>query len=287
MSLRKNSHGCSGFTLIELLVVIAVIAVLVSMLLPALQQARIQAKKVVCATQLRQVGTIWLNYANAYNDVLPPMCNSGNFELVWDFLHDELNKQDCADGKIFYCPDHEYKKTPTGQPANWYNVSYNHHNRNYYSIGYSLFTNAIAGVTGNNNPLHADNIPWRPADGHSASNNHFAWGYNIWTADTQLQHLIPPVKTTERLHLVGASQTRVAIIPEESPMVFDAAMAETSGLEPDFKDMGSCPHLGNDGWPIGRNAVFMDGHVTWNRGEDMLVLRDYSLTGSGPWRRYY
>lgn len=59
-----------GFTLIELLVVVAIIAVLVAILLPALNNAREQAKSVVCQNQLRQSASYLLLYANENKDYM-------------------------------------------------------------------------------------------------------------------------------------------------------------------------------------------------------------------------
>lgn len=59
-------HRRRGFTLIELLVVVAIIALLVSILLPALGKARDQAKAVVCATNLRQLGVLAYTYIAEY-----------------------------------------------------------------------------------------------------------------------------------------------------------------------------------------------------------------------------
>ena len=57
-----------AFTLIELLVVVAIIAVLVSLLLPALSQAREQAKKTHCAANLKQISLAAIAYAQDHND---------------------------------------------------------------------------------------------------------------------------------------------------------------------------------------------------------------------------
>lgn len=63
-SKRRN-----GFTLIELLVVIAIIALLMSILMPALGQAREQARRVMCLSNLRNLGTAIESYGTANKDV--------------------------------------------------------------------------------------------------------------------------------------------------------------------------------------------------------------------------
>ncbi|MBL4701109.1 DUF1559 domain-containing protein [bacterium AH-315-I18] len=88
MLLIKQNHrlGCSvGFTLIELLVVISIVALLIAILLPALGQARASARKILCATNLKQIGLVQFLYIDDYkNWVMAPHLNLDTNLTTWN-----------------------------------------------------------------------------------------------------------------------------------------------------------------------------------------------------------
>jgi prepilin-type N-terminal cleavage/methylation domain-containing protein/prepilin-type processing-associated H-X9-DG protein len=68
---RPKLRAAQGFTLVELLVVIGIISVLIAILLPSLQLARANARKLSCLSNMRQVGTALMMYANESKGYFP------------------------------------------------------------------------------------------------------------------------------------------------------------------------------------------------------------------------
>jgi prepilin-type N-terminal cleavage/methylation domain-containing protein len=96
-----------GFTLIELLVVIAIIAVLMAVLLPGLQRSRMQAKNMVCKSNLRSYGLVMTLYTSDWDDQLPESFN-GIYSM------ETINEARSLAGGWNPSVPHEYDLKPDG-----------------------------------------------------------------------------------------------------------------------------------------------------------------------------
>src|SRR3954451_22176664 len=108
-----------GFTLVELLVVIGIIALLISILLPALSSARERSRRTACLANLHGLGQAMFLYANAHKDRLPNGNPPGKWksydganQVMVDFARDYVGTPG-----DFHCPEDRDREPASIDPA--------------------------------------------------------------------------------------------------------------------------------------------------------------------------
>jgi prepilin-type N-terminal cleavage/methylation domain-containing protein len=143
-----------GFTLIELLVVIAIIAILIGLLLPAVQKVREAAARMTCSNNLKQMGVAIHNYSSANNDKLPKQLEYGGqptwspffYSLLPYIEQDNVHKRAFGVGgawgannhsaviKTYLCPSDSSHNNGISPATGWAVTS--------YSTNHYMFSNA-------------------------------------------------------------------------------------------------------------------------------------------------
>jgi len=252
----------AAFTLIELLVVVAIISILAALLLPALQNAKAQAKKALCASNLRQLHVGMMVYADDHDGWGLPGLNSfrpliyrsnvgGNFHSWFPTVDSYFPQKE-----IFLCP------AVSQIAVDYYNSSGGLLTASLQRGAYMIYFGAsLASATSNpsNQRMHG----WL-AD------------YNS-TPTTNIKVPCPNLKFLGGYCSTEQGQPRYVLPAAEQPAALDCQEQDDIWNPISSIDVPS-NHWGQNG----KNIVFMDGHVEW-RTKDKFR---YHIGGSESQTQY-
>ena len=185
-----------GFTLIELLVVIAIISLLVSILIPSLKRAKELTRRVVCASDLHQMGVALMTYAADHRGDLPEGGRTGAGPYFSDFYgtgwKTSLYPKYIQTPELCYCPSDPdiQADTPVGSDP-W--DFWNYLSEDYCIIGYTYTPNqqtVSEDLQGNKFPKNAEEANSTSVIMADCSHHLDDRGAGYWPLEYQWNHLM-------------------------------------------------------------------------------------------------